>query len=66
MSDPENPAQQPAAQPRICAYCNRRAVAADWHPFCSKGCADRDLLHWLGESYALPADSPLDSEGDEG
>jgi uncharacterized protein len=22
-------------------------------PFCSRGCKDRDLLNWLGESYRV-------------
>ncbi len=39
-------------------------------PFCSRGCRDRDLLNWLGDSYRVPgppavenAEGGLDSEG---
>ncbi|MBB6227532.1 DNA gyrase inhibitor YacG [Polymorphobacter multimanifer] len=57
-ADPRPPAS------RACAYCNRQPRVAAFDPFCSKGCADRDLLHWLGESYALQGNSPLDSDED--
>jgi endogenous inhibitor of DNA gyrase (YacG/DUF329 family) len=53
-----------SAKPVLCAYCAKAPRVAAWHPFCSKGCADRDLLHWLGESYALPDQTPLDSDED--
>lgn len=36
-----------------CPVCGN-AVATDFRPFCSKGCRDRDLLKWLGESYRVP------------
>jgi len=38
-------------------------------PFCSRRCADVDLAHWLGGSYAIPVppedeDTPeLDTDG---
>jgi endogenous inhibitor of DNA gyrase (YacG/DUF329 family) len=44
---------------------------AEHLPFCSRGCKDRDLLNWLGETYRVPArvddderdsDSGLDSD----
>jgi uncharacterized protein len=41
--------------PRLdpCPLCGK--PAADAHkPFCSRGCRDRDLLNWLGESYRVP------------
>jgi endogenous inhibitor of DNA gyrase (YacG/DUF329 family) len=49
---------------RACAYCGTQPRAAAFSPFCSKGCADRDLLNWLGEGYRVPDTTPLDSEGD--
>jgi hypothetical protein len=52
-----------------CALCGKPA-AAEHKPFCSRGCRDRDLLNWLGDSYRVPGppaleneDGGLDSEG---
>jgi hypothetical protein len=53
-----------SVDPRVCAYCNKVPRQPAFDPFCSKGCADRDLLHWLGESYAFPDKTPLDSDED--
>lgn len=39
---------------RPCPICNRKAIR-DFHPFCSKHCADVDLNRWLNGSYAIPA-----------
>jgi uncharacterized protein len=36
-----------------CTVCGD-TVAPDFRPFCGKGCRDRDLLKWLGESYRVP------------
>lgn len=36
-----------------CPLCRKSSVAAH-APFCSAGCRDRDLLNWLGETYAVP------------
>lgn len=51
-----------------CPLCGKPRVA-DFKPFCSKGCRDRDLLAWFGESYRVPvagepetADTPADDE----
>lgn len=38
---------------RKCPICSKPRVA-EYAPFCSKPCRDRDLLQWLGEGYALP------------
>jgi uncharacterized protein len=53
----------------LCPLCGKAETTAH-RPFCSQGCRDRDLLNWLGESYAVPAredegehDSGLDSQG---
>ena len=35
--------------------------AAEFTPFCSRGCNDRDLLKWLGEGYRIPG-PPADPE----
>jgi endogenous inhibitor of DNA gyrase (YacG/DUF329 family) len=36
-----------------CPLCARPTDPAT-APFCSRGCRDRDLLAWLGESYRTP------------
>ncbi len=43
-----------------CPLCGKPA-SADYKPFCSRGCKDRDLLKWLGEGYRVPAE-PADPE----
>lgn len=41
-----------------CPICAKPAQER-FRPFCSRGCADRDLLNWLDGRYVAPA-------GDEG
>lgn len=36
-----------------CTLCGKPVDPAH-HPFCSRGCKDRDLLNWLGEGYRFP------------
>ncbi len=36
-----------------CPLCGK-PTAAPHAPFCSRGCRDRDLLNWLGDSYRVP------------
>jgi len=36
-----------------CPLCDKVTVA-DYKPFCSAGCKDRDLLKWLGDGYRVP------------
>ena len=47
-----------AASPDSCPLCGNHA-ASDHKPFCSRGCRDRDLLNWLGDSYRV-AGPPVD------
>lgn len=44
----------PFRSPRPCPICKKKA-AREFHPFCSKHCADVDLNRWLNGSYAIPA-----------
>jgi endogenous inhibitor of DNA gyrase (YacG/DUF329 family) len=44
----------PLYRPRKCAVCGKPTVR-EFHPFCSKRCADVDLGKWLSGSYAIPA-----------
>ncbi len=53
---------QPPAPIRRCPIC-RKPRAAEYSPFCSSRCRDRDLVNWLEEGYTLPG--PVhDPEGD--
>jgi len=36
-----------------CPVC-KAPLQAEYRPFCSRACRDRDLLKWLGEGYAVP------------
>ncbi|HEY8592570.1 MAG TPA: DNA gyrase inhibitor YacG [Sphingomicrobium sp.] len=36
-----------------CPLCSQPAQA-DYAPFCTRGCKDRDLLQWLGDGYRIP------------
>ncbi|MBO0734305.1 MAG: DNA gyrase inhibitor YacG [Methylocapsa sp.] len=47
---------------RHCPICGKPA-AAEFHPFCSKRCADIDLHHWLAGTYRVPGCGD-DAEGD--
>jgi endogenous inhibitor of DNA gyrase (YacG/DUF329 family) len=38
---------------------------AEFKPFCSRGCKDRDLLQWLGEGYRVPGE-PADPDAQTG
>lgn len=46
-----------------CPVCNK-AGKADFHPFCSAGCKDRDLLQWLGDGYRIPGPVALMDDED--
>lgn len=59
----------PKSRAKGCPLCGKPA-GPEHKPFCSRGCRDRDLLNWLGDSYRVPgppavenADGGLDSEG---
>jgi hypothetical protein len=45
----------------LCPICGKPADPRH-HPFCSRGCRDRDLLQWLGEGYRLPG-AAIDPDG---
>jgi len=44
------------ARSKGCPICGK-AVAAEFAPFCSRGCKDRDLLQWLGEGYRVAGEA---------
>lgn len=50
-----------STNPKDCPICGK-PPAAEFAPFCSRGCKDRDLLKWLGDGYRIPG-PPADREG---
>ena len=38
---------------RTCPICKKPRVA-EFTPFCSSRCRDRDLARWFNEGYAVP------------
>ncbi len=46
-----------------CSICAKPAHK-DYHPFCSKRCADVDLGKWLGDGYRIPTDEVPGFDGD--
>jgi endogenous inhibitor of DNA gyrase (YacG/DUF329 family) len=45
----------PLASTRKCPIC-RRPRNAEFTPFCSPRCRDRDLAQWFNEGYAVPGE----------
>jgi endogenous inhibitor of DNA gyrase (YacG/DUF329 family) len=43
-----------------CPICGK-PPSNDHSPFCGRGCKDRDLLNWLGDSYCVPGPPAADS-----
>jgi uncharacterized protein len=54
----------PATAGKACAYCGKFPRAADFAPFCSRGCQDRDLVQWLREGYVVPGNDNEDELSD--
>gem|GEM_PF-872107 len=44
-----------------CPICKKATVEA-FRPFCSKRCANADLLNWLKGKYAVPGGAALPEE----
>ncbi|MEP2028472.1 MAG: DNA gyrase inhibitor YacG [Paracoccaceae bacterium] len=44
-----------------CPICADKSVEK-YRPFCSRRCADRDLVKWFNGSYAVPSEDPEDAE----
>ncbi|HJN26216.1 MAG TPA: DNA gyrase inhibitor YacG [Rhodospirillales bacterium] len=51
----------PKGAKRICPICEK-SENPDFHPFCSKRCADLDLGKWLKEDYRIPTSEEADLE----
>ena len=42
-----------SANTKACPIC-RKPRSAEFAPFCSARCRDRDLARWFSDSYAVP------------
>ena len=62
---PEKATVVPLRKPRPCPICGQKS-RPEWHPFCSKRCADIDLHRWLTGRYAIPGASDESASGDDG
>jgi endogenous inhibitor of DNA gyrase (YacG/DUF329 family) len=49
---------------KLCAYCGKSPRTAEFDPFCSRGCQDRDLVKWLQGGYVVPANDHEDELSD--
>ncbi len=47
--------------PKPCPIC-KRPRSAEFAPFCSSRCRDRDLARWFGDGYAVPGRPALPEE----
>ncbi len=47
--------------PKSCPIC-KRPRSAEFAPFCSGRCRDRDLAQWFGDGYAVPGRPALPEE----
>jgi endogenous inhibitor of DNA gyrase (YacG/DUF329 family) len=60
MADPV-----PLRPKRACPVCKKPAQR-QFHPFCSRRCAQIDLNRWLGGQYAIPSsETPESPESDD-
>jgi endogenous inhibitor of DNA gyrase (YacG/DUF329 family) len=50
----------PGSLNKPCPIC-RKTRSAEFAPFCSARCRDRDLARWLSDGYAVPG-PPADPE----
>jgi uncharacterized protein len=40
---------------RLCVFCRRHPIDAQWRPFCSERCKLQDLARWADGTYRLAA-----------
>jgi len=60
--EPKNqPKDEPKRRMRPCPICKKLAVK-EFHPFCSKRCADVDLNRWFSGVYAIPVGDDASDE----
>jgi uncharacterized protein len=63
QSSPRPIAKAPAGM--ACPIC-KAPTEASFRPFCSRRCADVDLVRWLRGAYAIPGgEADADEDGDD-
>jgi endogenous inhibitor of DNA gyrase (YacG/DUF329 family) len=57
----------PEQEVRLCVFCRKHPVEAQWRPFCSQRCKLQDLARWADGTYRVPAEpvDPAIADGDE-
>ena len=61
---PNSPRTENAPSPAArCPLCGKPR-AQQYRPFCGRGCRDRDLGRWFGETYRMASDAPVDADDD--
>lgn len=48
-----------------CPLCGKPAIQ-NYRPFCSRLCANHDLINWIDGKYAIPANEEESDEADSG
>lgn len=48
-----------------CPICKKPSVP-NYHPFCSKRCADIDLAHWMRGDYSIEGSEEKEKDQEEG
>ena len=48
-----------------CPICHKMTADTQYHPLCSKRCADVDLGRWLDGSYSMPVQELDESDYEE-
>jgi endogenous inhibitor of DNA gyrase (YacG/DUF329 family) len=61
---PDKSTVVPLRRPRPCPICGQKS-RPEWHPFCSKRCADIDLHRWLTGRYAIPGAPDESAPGED-
>jgi uncharacterized protein len=65
MLTPAAMATSMSAKADQCPLC-KKAVRAEFAPFCSVACQDRDLVQWLSEGYRVPGKAIDEDSGISG
>lgn len=48
---------------KSCPVC-KKPLVAEFAPFCSRYCQNRDLLSWMNEGYRIPVPAESHSESE--
>ena len=51
--------------PRVCAFCRKHPIDAQWRPFCSERCKLQDLARWADGTYRVPGERVNEPQADD-